>query len=331
MTTTRVFCRDRAAFAYSLLGAAVIASVAASSTTAKDEGSSPPLPPNPNSPDEAGDQKKHRTDDDARDDGPLDALFGTARRIAEQAAGAASGKSPQLRVQGIIEAAADGVRAGVSVVDDTLPPLDPKVARELGDTFRESVLASHKRITDRTTLDLLLPIWKDVLKAAKEDPSSFTFTVVDDPEVNAFAFVGRNVVVNKGFINFARGCTRTSDVIRFVLAHEVGHIVCGHTDMLFRRMVVAEKIVSGAGVAPGLVEGIIKNTPFNQGSELEADRFAKRLHVDNGWSLEGGREFFVRLQQMTERAPSESAIESLFSSHPDDARRLELWEKKAGR
>ena len=76
MTTTRVFCRDRAAFAYSLLGAAVIASLAASSTIAKDEGNSPPLSPNPNSPDEAGAQQNRQNDDDSRDDGPLGALLG---------------------------------------------------------------------------------------------------------------------------------------------------------------------------------------------------------------------------------------------------------------
>ena len=284
MTSARVFCSVPAALAYSMLVGTIIFSIGASPTIGNDAGNPPSFTAKPNAPSDAVAQQDRRNDDDAQGDGPLGALLGTARRVAEQATGAASEKSPDLQVQDFIEVASESVRAGVAVVDDALPPLDPKVAREFGDTFRESLVASHKRITDRKTLELVLPIWKDVLKAAKEDLSSVTLTVVDDPEVNAFAFVGRNVVVNRGFVEFARGCVQTNDVIRFVLSHELGHIVCGHTDTLFRRMIAAEKIAPGGGLAPEFVEGIIKNTPLNQGAELQADRFAKQLHVDNGWS-----------------------------------------------
>lgn len=261
---------------------------------------------------------------------PLGSLFGTALRVVDKAAQVAADGADEKSLQDLIETSADGIRAGLDVADDVLPPLDSNVAKSFGDTFRDSVLASHKRITDQDAVDLVIPIWTEVMVASGERPGSVTITLVEDPEMNAFAFVGRNVVVNRGFIDFARKCTRTKDVIRFTLAHELGHIVCGHTDALFRRLAAADKIAPGAGVAPVIVESIVKQTPISQAAEREADCFARKLHVANNWSLDGAKEFFARVQQISGRPSSGVAIESLFGSHPDEKRRLELLENGSG-
>ena len=261
---------------------------------------------------------------------PLGSLFGAALRVADRASQVATSGSDEKSLQGLIEATADGVRAGLDVADDALPPLDPAVAKEFGDSFRKSLLSEHGRITDREAIDLVMPIWSEVVRASHEMPSSLTITLIEDPAMNAFAFVGRNVVVTRGFVEFATKCSRTKDAIRFALAHEVGHIVCGHTDALFRRVVAAEQIIPGAGVAPAVIESIVKQTPISQAAEREADCFARRMHLANDWSLEGGREFFPRIQRMSGRSSSGVAVESLFGSHPDEGRRLELLETGSG-
>jgi hypothetical protein len=271
-----------------------------------------------------------RDPSDSQGNDPLGALFGAAVRVADRAAQVATSGGDEQSLQGVIEAAADGVRAGLNVADEALPPLDPKVAKEFGDEFRSSVVSEHGRVAARQSVDLVMPIWDEVVRASRESPGSLTITLVDDSDINAYAFVGRNVVVNQGFIEFAKSCKNTKDVIRFTLAHELGHIVCGHTDSLFRRLVAAEQIVPGAGVAPALVESIIKQTPISQAAEREADCFARRLHLANDWSLAGGREFFTRVQRMSGRPSSGVAIESLFGSHPDESRRLQLLESGSG-
>jgi predicted Zn-dependent protease len=266
----------------------------------------------------------------AETDDPIGSLFGAALRVADKAATVATSGADEKSLQGFIEAAADGVRTGLDVADETLPPLDPGIARKFGDDFRSSVVSDHGRIVDRQPIELLMPIWDEVVRASREQPGSLTITLVEDPAINAFAFVGRNVVVNRGFIEFATGCSRPKDVIRFTLAHELGHIVCGHTDTLFRRVVAAEQVVPGAGVAPAIIESIVKQTPISQAAEREADCFARRMHLANGWSLEGGREFFTRVQRMSGRPTSGVAIESLFGSHPDESRRLDLLATGSG-
>lgn len=297
--------------------------------TARDPG--PPVVPAKSTPartESPADQGREINNSQGND--PFGALFGAALRVADQAAQVATSGGDEQSLQGFIEAAADGVRAGLNVTDEALPPLDPKVAKEFGDEFRSSVVSEHGRVAARQSLDLVMPIWDEVVRASGESSGSLTITVVDDADINAYAFVGRNVVVNQGFIGFAKNCKNTKDVIRFMLAHELGHIVCGHTDSLFRRLVAAEQIVPGAGVAPAIIESIIKQTPISQAAEREADCFARRLHLANDWSLEGGREFFTRVQRMSGRPSSGVAIESLFGSHPDESRRLQLLESGSG-
>lgn len=255
---------------------------------------------------------------------PIELLFGSAVRVADQTAKMATEGVEEKSLQKLIESTADGLRAGLNLADEGLPPLEPQFCRDIGDIFRYQVVSRKKLMKDQNLIKIVLPVWNEIVTASKQPLNSLTVTFVDDPTPNAYAFVGGNVVVNRGFIEFALRCDKTSEVIRFALAHELGHIVCGHTDTLLRRMVAAEKIIPGSGIGPEIIETIIKQTPINQSAEREADCFARRLHLANGWSLEGGKEFFIRVQRMKGRQSSASSIDSLFASHPDEARRIEL-------
>lgn len=260
----------------------------------------------------------------------LTSLLGAAVRIVDQATRVAGQGADDESLQSFITTAADGVRAGLDVADSLLPPLEPGVAKAFGDTFRESALRDHSRINDTAVSGLVNSIWEEVVLASGERPDSLTLMLLEDPKINAYAFVGRNVVVNRGFIDFAGECSRTRDVIRFVLAHELAHIILGHTDTVFRRMVAAEQLIPSAGVAPLVIESIVKQTPINQMSERDADCFARKLHVTSGWSLEGGREFFERMMRLSGRPDLGAGISSLFASHPDESQRVDMLSTGTG-
>ena len=262
--------------------------------------------------------------------GVLGALFGVAETVAEQAAVLADNPDGKTSPTELIEALGDAARSGLSVADDMLPPLDAKQAKKFGDSFRKTLLASNRRISDQPTLAFVMPIWREVVAASEIPLRDLTFTLIEDPEVNAFAFVGNNIVLNRGLVRFAQKCDHPKEVVRFVLSHELGHVVHHHTDVLFRRMVAAESFVPGASIAPSVIHAIVKQTPINQSAEREADCYARRLHVQEGWTLEGGREFFKYARGMEHRPKSGRAVMSLFASHPDDERRVELLESGAG-
>lgn len=88
----------------------------------------------------------------------------------------------------------------------------------------------------------------------------FFFTVLNTPEVNAFALPGGYVYVTRGLI----ALTNSEAELAGVLAHEVGHVVARHTAERYSRAVVA-----GLGTA---ILGAITNDQIGQladiGSEL---------------------------------------------------------------
>ena len=61
----------------------------------------------------------------------------------------------------------------------------------------------------------------------------FTFTVLNTPEVNAFALPGGYIYVTRGLMALANSEAELAGV----LAHEVGHVVARHTAQRYSRAV----------------------------------------------------------------------------------------------
>lgn len=217
------------------------------------------------------------------------------------------------------------VRSATELVTDVtdsvvpLPELPPDTARKLGERQLADVCKSHRRTRDQPLQNRMRQLADKVFLAADRRPADFTVTVVEDPDIQAFAFVGGNIVINTGFIDFAAGDT---EMIRFVMAHEIGHLILGHVEMPYRR-----EMMTGAMVGEQL-NTVIKNSPFNQAEEEEADCFAVDIHRKQRWPIRGGVRFFEKIRDREEEsdgaADLEKVVETMFSSHPDHERRIEL-------
>ena len=73
---------------------------------------------------------------------------------------------------------------------------------------------------------------------------TYTFNVVDSPEINAFALPGGFIYVNRGLIEAAENETELAGV----LAHEVGHVVGRHGAEQLQRAAYAESRSAGTRV-----------------------------------------------------------------------------------
>lgn len=217
----------------------------------------------------------------------------------------------------------DVTKSAVGMIDEALPELPPEKARELGDKHLRAVLEEHRACKDTTRTTRVRRLADDVIRAAGRSPRDFTLTVVEDEENNAYAFVGNNIVVNTGFLNYA---ATDDDMIVFVLAHELGHIIEGHVELPFRRMLVTEGLAGLGAVADDAIVTILKNSPYNQAQEEDADCFAVKLLGRMGKSTAGGVRFFRKRagDGAAEKGRDEMTVPDLFSSHPDDERRIEL-------
>jgi metalloprotease len=233
----------------------------------------------------------------------------------------ADGRTSAARSGGLIGALGEAGAGIVSDVTDAVtPPLEDTKARELGRNHLDSILSEHERCRDSQLIARVQRLCADVLRGDEDDLGAYTVTVISDPAVNAYAFVGKNLVVTTGFLEFAGP---DDDMIRFVIAHEIGHVVLGHTDEPYRRQEFANALVSGGRLAAGFAQAVFKNSPMNQAQEKAADCFAVRRLRSCALSIEGGIRFFTRIDSDLDYRPNEGAIGSLFSSHPNSAERIE--------
>lgn len=213
------------------------------------------------------------------------------------------------------------VRAGRDTIESALPlpELTEKQKRDFGDAHLTSLKEGGHISSDRQTLQRLRRSVSEILAASDYPDIDIAVTLLEDSENNAYAFVGGNIVVNTGFVSFADG---DQEMELFVLAHEIGHICLGHTDIPFRREVAADQLVPGASSLVGEVNEVLANSYYSQTEEQDADCFAVTVMRRLGKSTQGGIRFFERLALDEPPADAEPGP-SLFSSHPDHSERIE--------
>ena len=157
---------------------------------------------------------------------------------------------------------------------------------------------------------------------------TYTFKVVDSPEINAFALPGGFIYVNRGLIEAAENETELAGV----LAHEVGHVVGRHGAEQLQRAAYANLglqvlgSVFGRGTRGqlGTLAAEMATTGTFMRFSRDAEREADRLGVVNvaaaGYDPRGMLTFFERLDALAEREPN--AVERFFASHPSPAERV---------
>lgn len=158
--------------------------------------------------------------------------------------------------------------------------------------------------------------------AQRVDPRlTYTFYVVNAPEVNAFAIPGGHIYINRGLIERSDNMAELAGV----LAHEIGHVVERHGLEQMARAQNAEMGVNLAyilmGRQPSGVEQVgvqLAGGAFlarhSREAENEADEVAVQYLRQSGIDPRGLITMFQEL--ISERQRSPSSVEQWFSTHP---------------
>jgi predicted Zn-dependent protease len=114
---------------------------------------------------------------------------------------------------------------------------------------------SAEIITDEEVETVIKQISRPIILAAGINPEDIKFYIILDKEVNAFVYGGRNIFINTGLISLFND----PDVLKGVIAHELGHITGGHIarreeqikqllpSFLFTNLLGIAAMVGGAG------------------------------------------------------------------------------------
>jgi predicted Zn-dependent protease len=149
---------------------------------------------------------------------------------------------------------------------------------------------------------------------------TYTFQVLQDDQINAFATMGGYVYVTTGLIAFADNEAQLASVI----GHEIGHIDGKHLLQQIRADAVRQGIVRAAGLDPDRIAQIgvelLLTLPNSREDEYDADQRGLSMLGDAGYAQSAMPDFMQKLADQGGSPPE------FLSTHPDPGNRVEALE-----
>ena len=165
--------------------------------------------------------------------------------------------------------------------------------------------------------------------------TKFTFFVVNDQTLNAFALPGGFIGVHTGLIEATRG----EDELAGVLAHEIAHVTQRHIaravhansrqSLLSTAIMLGALIAGAAGAGGEVVQGAIAvaqgsqaqgQINFTRSNEYEADRIGMSSLAEAGFDPEGMASFFEVMSRSN--TPHEYRAPEFLRTHPVSTARI---------
>jgi hypothetical protein len=151
--------------------------------------------------------------------------------------------------------------------------LDDEV--QIGKKFHQLLLEEHKAVDSPQQHARLFRLAEPLLEMRDRKGIEYTFTIIDSPEINAFAIPGGYIYFHSGLLEFVE----TDAQLQFVLGHEMGHVDLKHC---IRNFTLAAHAAEIGGLPAEMATRVLYNiyeSQFNQDLELEADEYScLRLH-----------------------------------------------------
>jgi predicted Zn-dependent protease len=193
---------------------------------------------------------------------------------------------------------------------------------ELGRETAQEILKQHEVVNNAFLQNYLRKIGARLAATpeARESEFTFTFTVLNDPKVNAFALPGGPMFVNIGLFQAVDNEAQLAGS----MAHEMAHVILRHgtTQMskanLLEIPALLAEAATGSRLLGRLAEAgvVIGVNRFTRSDESEADALGCHIMAEAGWNpIELGR-FFEKLQGT--QGPRFLAF---LSDHPDPGNR----------
>jgi Zn-dependent protease with chaperone function len=198
---------------------------------------------------------------------------------------------------------------------------------EMGKQVAQEAEKELNLVADREVTSYIAALGERlVTKAPNENKFPFTFKVVDEKEINAFALPGGPVYVNRGAIEAADNEAQ----IAGVMGHEIAHVILRHGT----NQASKGQLIGGIGGALGGILGgsklgqlasaggvLAANSvllKYSRDAESQADLMGTQILYDSGYAPRAMAEFFDKLA----KEHKGSSIEEFFSNHPIPENRI---------
>jgi len=206
----------------------------------------------------------------------------------------------------------------------------------IGQAIMRDILRSGQVVDDPIVNEYINTVGNKVAAQTNEGNHNFTFFVIEDPRINAFALPGGYIGIHTGLLE----ATRSEDELAGVLAHEVAHVTQRHIARAIhagsRQSILSTAIMLGAilaGAAGGgsdvmqagmaVAQGTAaqQQINFTRSNEHEADRVGIAALADAGFDPYGMASFFDVMSRQNSRAPDER-MPAFLMTHPVTSARI---------
>lgn len=164
-------------------------------------------------------------------------------------------------------------------------------------------------------------IFNKVVKTVSRKNIKYSFKIIADDEVNAFAIAGGKVYINTGLLDFVK----SEDELAFIIAHELAHIDKKHCINKIKLTYLAGKVNVTLAMLVDELKAVY-DIPFNKYDEFEADDLGVTMMQKAGYNKKGGIDFFKRLAVYYEESERDP-INDFVASHPLSLERSKRIEK----
>ena len=213
---------------------------------------------------------------------------------------------------------------------------------EIGKQHHQQVLREYSVYGDVELQGYVQYVGEKVAANSHRPDLDYTFTVLDSPEVNAFALPGGFIYITRGLMAYLN----TEGELAAVLGHEIGHVTARHaarqqSASQLTGLGAAIGTIIGEAFIPGIssmggqslvgLAGTAMLRGYGREHELEADRLGAEYLAKSGYDpdailevigvLKNQELFELRLAREEGRQPR--IYHGVFSTHPDSDTRLQ--------
>ncbi len=198
--------------------------------------------------------------------------------------------------------------------------------RQIGQAMMRQLRASQPLIQDPVLIEYINHLGNQLIKNAQDVNYAFKFFLINNNELNAFAFFGGHVGIHSGLLTTADNESELASVI----AHEISHVTQRH---LARRLESQSRsqTLSMTGMISGILLALVNPTVgmaalsasmaasqqasinYTRGNEKEADRVGIALLATSNFDPQGAPSFFGK---MSEKYRYASKPPAMLLTHP---------------
>jgi predicted Zn-dependent protease len=218
--------------------------------------------------------------------------------------------------------------------DPTGTLMTPQQEAELGEAFYRNLHGQMEISQDPEVLDYIQSVGEKLAGNSDNPAQSFTFFVVSEPVINAFAGPGGYIGVNSGLILLSE----EESELASVMAHEIAHVTQRHLYQTFQAasrlsiptalaMLGAALLGAKGGGQAGMAAMMAAQAAslqyqinFTRDNEAEADRVGMQILSKSEFDPRAMPAFFERMQQSTRFAGNR--MPEFLMTHPVTVSRI---------